>query len=182
MKSEINIKQIAYLSGYSKSTVSKALNNSREVSEKTKRKIQKIADAYNYKPNSSAKALKSKKAHTIGLIIPEFSKTQYAHLMEGIEEEAVRKKYRLAVYQSKNNLWQKRRSIRMFFDGSIDGLIIVTNERFASSCEIDYVNQILEDSLPSIKINFSDWLHNNGSPNTTKNMGKEVFKKLVKML
>jgi len=182
MKSEINIKQIAYLSGYSKSTVSKALNNSKEVSERTKKMIRKIADDYHYKPNSSAKALKSKKSNTIGLIVPEFTKTHYAHLMGGIEEEAVREKYRLAVYQSKNNLRQKEKAVRMFFDGSVDGLIIVTNERFASEGEIDYVNQILEDPLPSIKINLSNELYSTDSPEAAKVMGKQVFKKLVRML
>lgn len=182
MRSKININQIAYLSGYSKSTVSKALNDSEEISEKAKLRIRKIADSYNYKPNFSAKALKSKRTNTIGLIVPEFSKIHYASIMEGIEEEATRRGYNLVVRQSKNNLSRKKRIMYMLFDGSIDGLIMITDERFAPKCEIDYINKVLDNPLPSIKIDFSNCLGRNGARTQTKAMGKEMFADLTKIM
>ena len=45
------IKDISKASGFSNSTVSKALNNSKEISKKTRDKIKNIANNLNYKPN-----------------------------------------------------------------------------------------------------------------------------------
>ncbi|MGB3149034.1 MAG: LacI family DNA-binding transcriptional regulator, partial [Maribacter sp.] len=126
MKSQINIKQIAYLSGYSKSTVSKALNDSKEISELAKNRIRKVAQQYDYKPNNSAKSLKSHRTNAIGLIVPEFSNEHCAHIMEGVGDEATVKGYKLVVYQSKNKIAAKNKIVDLLFDGSIDGLILIT--------------------------------------------------------
>ncbi|WP_082433457.1 LacI family DNA-binding transcriptional regulator [Flagellimonas eckloniae] len=182
MKSEINISQISYLSGYSKSTVSKAINNSKEISENTKLKIRKIAKEYGYKPNFSAKALKSKKTNSIGLIVPNFSKIFCAFIMEGIEEAAVKKGYKLVVYQSKNDLLNRKKVVKTLFDGSIDGLILITNERFAPQCEIDYVNKVVEDTLPTVKVDFSNCPEENGTPNQIKSRGGKIFEDLAKVI
>lgn len=174
MKSEINLKQIAYLSGYSKSTVSKALNNSREISEPARTKIKKIADNYNYKPNYSAKSLKLKKTNTIGLIVPEFSNMHCANIMEGVSDEATRRGCKLVVHQSRNKLALKNKIASLLFDGSIDGLIMITDERFAENCEKDFVQKVMDGPLPSIKMDFSIFPERNASPLVTKTMGKEI--------
>ena len=70
MKQKITIKQIAQALGVSISTVSKALNDSHEISVKTKQKIQEFAKANNYKPNTNAVNLKNRSSKTIGIIIP----------------------------------------------------------------------------------------------------------------
>lgn len=182
MKSEINIKQIAYLSGYSKSTVSKALNGSVEISENAKYKIRNIAEQYNYKPNNSAKSLKSKKTNTIGLIVPEFSNMHCANIMEGVGDEATSKGYKLVIYQSKNKLALKNRIVDILFDGSIDGLILITDERFAERCEINFIKKILDGPLPSVKMDFSIFPERNASPLVSKTMGKEILTKLFEIV
>ncbi|WP_369820297.1 LacI family DNA-binding transcriptional regulator [Tenacibaculum sp. SG-28] len=67
---KLTIKDIAKALNVSISTVSKALNDSYEISETTKEKIKKYAKAHNYHPNVTALSLKSKKTKTIGIIIP----------------------------------------------------------------------------------------------------------------
>ena len=52
------------------STVSKALNDSHEISPATKERIREAAKLYNYQPNRIAVNLKSGKANTIGVVIP----------------------------------------------------------------------------------------------------------------
>lgn len=54
----MNINEIAKLSGYSKSTVSKALNDYPDVSRKTKEKILKICKENNYLPSFLGKKFK----------------------------------------------------------------------------------------------------------------------------
>lgn len=66
-----NIKDIAELTGFSKSTISRYLNNG-SVSDKTKNKIKEAIDELGYVPNSYARNLKKTKTNTIGVIIPNF--------------------------------------------------------------------------------------------------------------
>ena len=65
-----SIKEISELAHVAPSTVSKALNGQRGVSEEKRAEIIKIAGEHNYIPNASARALSHKSAEAIGLIIP----------------------------------------------------------------------------------------------------------------
>lgn len=66
-----NIKDIAELTGFSKSTISRYLNNG-SVSDSTKKKIKEAIDKLGYVPNSYARNLKKTKTNIIGVIIPNF--------------------------------------------------------------------------------------------------------------
>lgn len=61
MKTNVTLKEIAIKTGFSISTVSKALNNSYEISNVTKKSINDVAKSLCYKPNFFAKNLKKKK-------------------------------------------------------------------------------------------------------------------------
>jgi len=63
----VTIKDIAKLANVSHTTVSRALNNSPLIKEKTKKKILDIANTLNYIPDYHAKNLVLQKSHTIGL-------------------------------------------------------------------------------------------------------------------
>lgn len=56
----VNIKDIAKYCGVSAMTVSRALNNSTEISKSTKEKILKACEELGYKPNWAAKSLITK--------------------------------------------------------------------------------------------------------------------------
>lgn len=70
MKSE----DIAKIAGVSRGTVSRVINNKPDVSEKTRKKIQKIIDEHGYTPNSSARKLAGKKLDILGFFIADFTK------------------------------------------------------------------------------------------------------------
>ncbi len=73
------IYDIAEKSGYSVSTVSKALNGYPNISQKTKDKVQQIAKELNYIPNASARGLMTKKSFIIGLMIYQDDKEAIIH-------------------------------------------------------------------------------------------------------
>ena len=58
------LKELAKLLNISVSTVSKALNDSHEISENTKRRVNELAEKLNYKPNRIAQQLKNNKTKT----------------------------------------------------------------------------------------------------------------------
>jgi len=70
-KTAVTIKDIARIAGVSHSTVSRSLNDSSLISEKTKQKIKQIAQELNFAFNSSAQGLSTRRTGTIGIIYPE---------------------------------------------------------------------------------------------------------------
>lgn len=67
----VTIYDIAKKSGYSPTTVSKALNDYPDISASTKMKIRSIARELGYTPNSSARALATNKSWLIGVLYNE---------------------------------------------------------------------------------------------------------------
>lgn len=64
----VSIKEVARRCGVSVATVSKALNGKSDIGEETKRRIRKIADEMGYLPNATARALRSKRSYSIGVL------------------------------------------------------------------------------------------------------------------
>ena len=67
----MKITDIAELSGVSKATVSRVLNNSPNVKEETREKIMKIIEKNNYYPNAIARNLSKRENNSIGVINTE---------------------------------------------------------------------------------------------------------------
>lgn len=67
---KLTINEIAEMAQVAKSTVSKALNGQKGVSEENRQRILKIIQQTNFQPNSAAKVLVQKKNGTIGFILP----------------------------------------------------------------------------------------------------------------
>ena len=67
----ITLKKLAEELNVSISTVSKALNDSTEISTETINKVKNLAEKYNYRPNKAALSLKSNRTLTIGVVIPD---------------------------------------------------------------------------------------------------------------
>ena len=81
----ITIVDIAKESGYSVSTVSRVLNNRKDVSETTKRKIMEIVEAHNFVPNNNAKHLKQGATKNIIMIVKGTSNMLFANIIEEIQ-------------------------------------------------------------------------------------------------
>lgn len=83
----ITIKDIARISGFSVSTVSRALNNHPDVSSDAKEKIQKVVDEYDFVPNYNAKKLKQQNNTSIAIIVKGRFNTMFSSIMESIQEK-----------------------------------------------------------------------------------------------
>jgi len=123
----ITLKHISELSGYSISTVSKALNNGNDVSKQTRLKIRELAKSNNYIPNSTALALRSKKTKIIAVIVPHINSTFYSNVLSGIQANAFNKGYKVLILQSFASKKRELDCINNVRDGSVDGVIIIMN-------------------------------------------------------
>src|SRR3972149_2640937 len=84
----IKLKDIAAKSGYSVTTVSRALAGYNDVNEATRQHIIEIATALGYQPNLVARQLRSQRTQTVGLVIPRndqsFSGDFFSEFMLGV--------------------------------------------------------------------------------------------------
>ena len=70
MEKNMNIKELAKKLDLSITTVSRGLADYSDVSEKTKKRIKKFAEKYNYNPNPYAANLASRSSKNLGFILP----------------------------------------------------------------------------------------------------------------
>lgn len=87
-----NIYDVAKQSGYSITTVSKALNNYPDISDKARRKVLEVCKELGYMPNSSARTLSTKKSFTIGVVFSEIlglgiTHPFFSHVIESFKKE-----------------------------------------------------------------------------------------------
>ncbi|CAN0593341.1 unnamed protein product, partial [Ectocarpus sp. 12 AP-2014] len=85
---KVTLKDIAGHFKVSISTVSKAINDSHEISIDLKEKIQAYAKEKHYKPNRLALNLLNKSTKTIGVVVPNILNYFFVQVLYGIEKVA----------------------------------------------------------------------------------------------
>ncbi|MCX7956274.1 MAG: LacI family transcriptional regulator [Endomicrobia bacterium] len=170
MKSKkFTIKDIAKLAKVSIATVSRVINNSPYVDEKTRKKVLKLIEEYKYIPNLAAKSLPSKTAKLpykkcIAIVIADTAKYGFANLFfskvfYGIMEETVEYRYNLFTRIIKTSGYDIFEEITTIINNS-DGIIAMGHGVEDFVCEVIKINNsfpiVLIESyskVPSIKIN-----------------------------
>ncbi|MEX1307527.1 MAG: LacI family DNA-binding transcriptional regulator [Eubacteriales bacterium] len=120
----ITLKDIAKRAKVNVSTVSKALNDSPEISTETIIRVKKIAQALNYTPNLAARALVGKGTKTLGLIIPEVSSNYFVKILNSVEDELKRIEYSLIIGITDFNVKEEIRYLDLFAGRSVDGILV----------------------------------------------------------
>jgi DNA-binding LacI/PurR family transcriptional regulator len=127
----LTIAEIAKLAGVSKTTVSNVLNGKLEqVGKETREKILKIIEESGYTPHQAARALKSKRNRTIGLLFPHMplrlvsNSFFFPGFLTGVAEACERFGYQLLVTTSFKNCDTDFHYERLLKTRSIDGLIV----------------------------------------------------------
>ena len=67
----VSLKTIAEKCGVSTATVSKALNDQKDISEETKSRIRTVAEQLGYFPNAAARSLKTNHSYNLGVLFEE---------------------------------------------------------------------------------------------------------------
>ncbi|NBK93883.1 LacI family transcriptional regulator [bacterium 1XD21-13] len=143
------LKDIAKKAGVNVSTVSRALNNSKEISKDTRDLVQKIAKELDYEPNYSARVLVGKKTKTIGVIVPEVSSNYFATMIDTIENGLQDKGYSLLIGLSHHKLENELYNLKVFWNRKVDGILIAGSMN-------DKINPLLDliknDGIPVVLI------------------------------
>jgi len=144
------LKDIAQHLNVSVSTVSKALNNSKEISEPTIEKVKAYAKEKNYTPNFNALSLKNQRTKTIGVIVPNMLNYYFAQILKGVEKIASLKKYKVITCISNESLQKEIETIEMLSTGVVDGFILSISEETQLKEDYKHLNMCLEKEIPLV--------------------------------
>ena len=109
----MNIYDIAKEANVSTATVSRVLNNSGKVSEKTRERVLSVVNKYSYSPNVFARGLMSASLKTIGVLTVDIRDMYYATVAYTIEQEFEKLGYSVILCNTGVNAEQKERYIAM---------------------------------------------------------------------
>ena len=132
-----SVLELARQLNLSKSTVSKALRDSYEISQETKRKVLELAQQLQYIPNPYASSLRRKKSNTIGVVIPEVADSFFSNAIKGIETVAREKGYHVLVYLTYESFERKKAILKDFASGRVDGILISISTETPDATHLD---------------------------------------------
>ena len=81
-KQEANIYEIAKEAGVSIATVSRVMNHSCTVSEKSRKRVLEAVEKLNYVPNSAARSLSTSTSTSVGVVIPDTNNPFFSRLLQ----------------------------------------------------------------------------------------------------
>lgn len=122
----VTIEDVAKHAGVSAMTVSRVINNTGPVADKTAEKVNAAILALNYIPHQGARALAAQKTDTIGLILPEMSDIFFFQLIHGIQQVVTQNSYNLLLYSTTNPTEQTVLNLPLGKHNT-DGLIVFTD-------------------------------------------------------
>lgn len=126
----VTLKKISNLTGFSISTISKALNDRNDINNDTKRIIQDYAVKINYKPNKNALALRGHKSFIIAIIVPQVNDSLYSELLGDLQMYATQFGYRIMLFQSFDEVPKITDYLYEVNDGSVDASFVLSvNEK-----------------------------------------------------
>lgn len=147
MNSGINLKELAAELKLSPSTVSRALNDSYEISVETKKKVISMAEKLNYQPNPFARSLRENKSKTIAVVIPERINNFFAQVIDGIEGIMQQHGYHLLVYNTHEDVDKEKKIISLLLNGRADAIVMSVSSQ---TSEVSHLERLHERGVPLI--------------------------------
>ena len=120
----ITIKTIAEQLGLSIATVSRALQNSHEISATTREKVKQAANELGYSPNVYASGLRAGSSKTIAVIVPEVENHFFSQVISGVESIARLNNYHVLIYLTHEDPVKELEFVQLLGNGRADGLLI----------------------------------------------------------
>ena len=145
----MTIYDISEKAGVSIATVSRVLNGSNNVSEKTRKKVLDVINQYEYTPNAFARGLGLNTMKTIGIMCADSSDLYLAKAIYYIEQKLRANGYDSILCCTGYNLENKVKSMNLLITKKVDGIILV-GSNFIYEKESD--NKYIVDAAVQVPI------------------------------
>lgn len=144
---KVTIHDIAKKLNITASTVSRALNDSPRISDKTKKAVLQLAKDLNYRPNNVASALRNGKTQIIGMLVPSINRAFFSSIIRGVEEVTNSLNYHVIVSQSYEDFNNEKNAIKAFLKAQVDCVIASISK---STTDYDHYQEVINNGIPLI--------------------------------
>jgi DNA-binding LacI/PurR family transcriptional regulator len=120
------MKDVAEKAGVSVTTVSHAINMTRNVNEDTRQRILRAMAQLSYQPNAVARSLRRKRTFLIGALVPDSSNPYFAEVAKGIEDFSYAHKFNVILCNTENSAEKELDYTRVLLQHQVDGIILVS--------------------------------------------------------
>jgi LacI family transcriptional regulator len=128
-------------------TVSRALNDSPRVGKETKKKVLTLAKKVGYQRNLLASHLRTSKTMTIGVVVPFISRHFFSEAIDGIEQSAFEKDYRVIIAQTGDDYEKEKQIVEGMFMNRIDGLLMSPSLKTLNG---EHLQIFLDNEIPVV--------------------------------
>lgn len=149
----MNIYDIAKLAGVSIATVSRVVNDSPKVSEKTKERVRKVMEENDYTPNIFARGLGLGSMNTLGIVCPDVADAYMAKAVSYLEKNLQGYGYDCILYCSGYDEEDKQQAVERILKKQIDALILIGSDYVPESDEFSNCIYNAAKQLPVFLIN-----------------------------
>jgi LacI family transcriptional regulator len=143
----ITMNDIAKALNLSASTVSKALSNSYEISDKTKQLVHEYAQKNNYRPNLIAQSLKQGHSNSIGIVVATIDNHFFSQVINGIESVAYSEGFNVIFTQTHESYELEVKNVNHLAHRSVDGLLISLS---TETQDIEHLQKLQAQGLPIV--------------------------------
>ncbi len=150
----MNIYDIAREAGVSITTVSRVLNQSPNIRQETRQKVQAVLEKYHYSPSPIARGLVKRSMNAVGILSIDIRGIHYSQTAYAIEQELHRLGYRCQLYNTGREPEQQRQYLEMIADNLLDGIILI-GSTFQTPAFEQLLKQYLPGCLPVLFVNGS---------------------------
>lgn len=150
-----SMKDIAKLCGVSIATVSKAMNDQNDIGEKTKEHIRQVAKELGYFPNSSARALKTKRTYNLGVLFVDEAQSglthdYFANVLNSFKKVAEEKGYDITFINANKTREHRMTYLEHCHYRGFDGVVIACVD-----FENPEVEELVKSDIPLVTIDHS---------------------------
>ena len=145
--SKVNLKDLAKALNISISTVSKALRDSHEIGDETKKMVISKAQFMGYSPNPYAGFLRNQKSKTIAIVLPELTNNYFIQAISGAESIAHDNGYHILIYATNDNKEKETSILNHLLNGRVDGVLMSVS---SNTSEYEHINELIQAGIPIV--------------------------------
>ena len=142
------LKDVANIAGVSTATVSYVLTGKKRVSPEIETRIRQAVASTGYQPNRAARALRTGRTHSLGLIVPDIANPFFPQLAQAIEDRARREGYALVLIDAANDAEAELQGLAFLEQHNVDGLIWVPSSERLPRRELPFPAVVLDHETP----------------------------------
>lgn len=145
-RSPVSIKQLARMANLSTATISRVLNNTGRFSDETRERVLSLVRDTGYTPNIAAKALRTRTARAIALVVPDIANEFFALIANAVERYFSEQAYSLFICNAGEDLQRTQSALAGLRGKGVDGVLYIS--RYPRACEGFDVPVVFLDRVP----------------------------------